>query len=159
MFSLLYTIIFLTVCINFDQEIMRLAETCGFISSTSRPYKFYIFFFALGLFVFAAMINEGLGDGWSNNINYVQNALAKMSSTCTGKNFETEGRIWDLGNAESFKDCIVIFYWVGVAFGCPYSMTQINVVDWIYSKWYLKLIRTVIACAISTLIMYAFNLM
>ena len=35
-FSLLYTMIFLTVCINFDDEIMALAETSGFIQQTSR---------------------------------------------------------------------------------------------------------------------------
>ena len=36
-------------------------------------------------------------------------------------------------------------------------MTQINVVDWIYSKWYLKLIRTVIACSISIGILTLFE--
>ena len=36
-------------------------------------------------------------------------------------------------------------------------MTQINVVDWIYSKWYHKLIRTVIACACSVGVLYVFE--
>lgn len=74
-FSLLYTTIFLTVCINFDQEIMWLAETSGFISQTSRTYKFNIFFVSITLFVIASTLNSGLGDAWTNNLNYVENAI------------------------------------------------------------------------------------
>lgn len=65
----------------------------------------------------------------------------------------------ELGNTESYKATVVLFYMVGVAFGAPYSMTQINVVDWIYTKWYLKLIRTAIAVGCSVLIFEAFWMM
>lgn len=68
-------------------------------------------------------------------------------------------RISELGNTESYKSTTVLFYMVGVAFGAPYSMTQINVVDWIYSKWYFKLIRTAIAVGLSVGIFEAFKRM
>ena len=74
-FSLLYTMIFLTVCINFDDEIMSLAETSGFISQTSRSQKFYIFFVAVIMYVFMVLINAGMGDAWQGDISFVENVI------------------------------------------------------------------------------------
>ena len=65
--------------------------------------------------------------------------------------------IRDLGNTESYKATSILFYWIGVAFGAPYSMTQINVVNWVYSKWYYKMIRVLIALPISVATIIAFQ--
>lgn len=49
----------------------------------------------------------------------------------------------------SSDTAVIMFFMTGVAFGCPYSMTQINVVDWINTVWYKKLIRTLLAFALN----------
>jgi len=50
--GLLYGLIYLVLCLNFDREIHRMCEKTGFIVQTSRKYKFYLFFLCIGLFVF-----------------------------------------------------------------------------------------------------------
>ena len=49
----------------------------------------------------------------------------------------------------SADTAVIMFFMTGVAFGCPYSMTQINVVDWINTIWYKKVIRTLLAIALN----------
>ena len=47
----LYGFMFLVFCMNFDTSIHSLCEKIGFQVETSRKYKFYLFFFCLGIMV------------------------------------------------------------------------------------------------------------
>ena len=47
-----------------------------------------------------------------------------------------------------------MFYLTGLAFGAPYSMTRINVVDWIKTVWWKKLIRVIIAMSFRIGLLY-----
>lgn len=49
--GMLYGLIYLALCMNFDTEIHKMCEKIGFIVKTSRKYKFYLFFLCLSLFV------------------------------------------------------------------------------------------------------------
>lgn len=73
--TLLYTIIFITGCVNFDKEIMSYCEKSGFLLRSSRRNKFYIFFASVLLYVIITTIASALGDAWTNNINWVNSAL------------------------------------------------------------------------------------
>lgn len=73
--SLLYTIIFITGCVNFDKEIMSYCEKSGFLLRSSRRNKFYIFFACVLLFVIITTTAEALGDAWTINIKWVNNAF------------------------------------------------------------------------------------
>ena len=42
-----------------------------------------------------------------------------------------------------------MFFLTAVTFGVSYSMTKINIVDWIHSKWYFRLIRATLATGIA----------
>lgn len=54
----------------------------------------------------------------------------------------------DFGGIATAETTVTMFFLTGVAFGAPFSMTRINVVDWIYTRWYKKVIRILLALSI-----------
>lgn len=62
---MLYGLIFLVLCMNFDTEIHRMCEKTGFIVQSSRKYKFYLFFLCIGLFVVALIYYNCELDQWT----------------------------------------------------------------------------------------------
>ena len=73
--SIIYSLMAINVATMFDKDLSRFAERAGFLLKPSRKYKFYVLFIYLALFIFAMMINAGMGDSWDNNFMYVQNAI------------------------------------------------------------------------------------
>ena len=73
--SYLYTIIYLAVCIEFDNEIMALCEKIGFIRKTSRSMKFYLLFVIICLFIFASVLVSGSDDVWVRKTNWMINII------------------------------------------------------------------------------------
>lgn len=74
MIGMLYGLIFLVLCMNFDTEIHRLCEKTGFIVQSSRKYKFYLFFLCIGLFVLALTYYNSELDYWTMPQSWVLNA-------------------------------------------------------------------------------------
>ena len=63
-----------------------------------------------------------------------------------------------LGRGETFNHSQVLFFLVGTVFGCSYSMTQINVIDWILkSPQWKKILRTIIGIGLAVGIYFLFN--
>ena len=46
-----------------------------------------------------------------------------------------------MGNQDTFKISSVLFYLIGAGFGTSYSMTQVDLLGWINTNPYLKLLR------------------
>ena len=63
--SILFSLTYLVLCLNFDNEILNLCEKIGFIVRSSRKYKFMLFFICLGLFVLALIIVNSQSQSWS----------------------------------------------------------------------------------------------
>lgn len=63
--GMLYGLIFLVLCLNFDREIHRMCEKTGFIVQSSRKYKFYLFFLCIGLFMVALVYYNCEADSWT----------------------------------------------------------------------------------------------
>ena len=63
--GMLYGLIFLVLCLNFDTEIHRMCEKTGFIVQSSRKYKFYLFFLCIGLFVVCLIYYNSELDYWT----------------------------------------------------------------------------------------------
>jgi hypothetical protein len=72
--GLLYGLIYLVLCLNFDTEIHRMCEKTGFIVQSSRKYKFYLFFLCIGLFVVALVYYNSELDYWTMPQSWVVNA-------------------------------------------------------------------------------------
>ena len=70
-----YSLIYLLICVSFDEDIMKFSEEGGFLLHTSRKLKFNILFYSLGLFVLASMIVGGMDDSWSNDRTWVKNVI------------------------------------------------------------------------------------
>lgn len=74
MVGMLYGVIYLALCMNFDTEIHRMCEKTGFIVQSSRKYKFYLFFLCIGLFVVALVYYNSELDYWTMPQSWVVNA-------------------------------------------------------------------------------------
>ena len=72
--GMLYGLIYLVLCLNFDKEIHRMCEKTGFIVQSSRKYKFYLFFLCIGLFVTCLVYYTCEVDAWSMPQTWVINA-------------------------------------------------------------------------------------
>ena len=64
--SVLFSLIYLLICINFDAEILSLFEKIGFIVRTSRKYKFQLLFFVICLFILGVMTVQAKQDSWED---------------------------------------------------------------------------------------------
>ena len=63
--GLLYGVIYLVLCLNFDREIHKMCEKTGFIVQSSRKYKFYLFFMSIGLFCVSLVYYNCELDAWT----------------------------------------------------------------------------------------------
>ena len=70
-----YALIYLGVCLIFDNEIMTMCEKLGFLKKTSRVLKFYLLFFVIGLYVTATIVFSGIDDVWIENQQWLINAI------------------------------------------------------------------------------------
>jgi hypothetical protein len=68
-------LIYLAICIIFDDEIMSMCSQIGFRVRPSRKYKFYLLFASIGLFVLAGMICSSLTDTWVANPDWLRNSI------------------------------------------------------------------------------------
>ena len=73
--SIMMSLIYLAICIIFDDEIMFTCEEMGFKKKASRKYKFYLLFASIGAFVLAAMICSGQTDTWVTNPDWLRNSI------------------------------------------------------------------------------------
>jgi hypothetical protein len=62
-----------------------------------------------------------------------------------------------MGNSYTFNQSSQLFYLVGMGFGVSYSMTKINVLDWINTSIYAKFSRLLMAISGFFLINYFFK--
>lgn len=92
-------------------------------------------------------------------IIYYFHILQRVNTNCPKFREKNNEYLANIGNFATFTDISILFFVVGTSFGVPFSMTKMNVKDWIYTKWYLRLIRTIIGAAISIGILMLFGLM
>ena len=84
--GMLYGLIYLVLCLNFDREIHRMCEKTGFIVQSSRKYKFYLFFLCIGLFMVALVYYNCETDSWTMPQTWVVYAT---DDTCANELFRT----------------------------------------------------------------------
>lgn len=97
------------------------------------------------------------GDAWINNLDYVSNAISSIRMRCANKFSHNNNGINMLGNEATVQSSSILLFLTSVTFGVSYSMTKIDIVDWIHTKWYLRLIRALLALGMSHGIQWAFE--
>ena len=55
-----------------------------------------------------------------------------------------------LGNVETYNEVSVLFFLVGLVFGTSYSMTTVDVANWIvHTPWYIRVMRGAVGVGIA----------
>jgi len=63
-----------------------------------------------------------------------------------------------IGLQETFEWSSILFYLVGMAFGCSYSLVEVNCIDWVKTSLLKRLMRATLGCVISAGLYFAFQL-
>ena len=63
-----------------------------------------------------------------------------------------------MGNQSTFNYSSILFFLIGIEFGASYSMTQINILDFIQTHLALRVLRALVGLAIALGIAYLFTL-
>lgn len=75
----LYTFLFLSVIITFDNDIMSICEQAAFIKKTSRAYKFKLLFIVIFLFIIVNIIMSNNDPLWVEEQSWMQNTIRVSS--------------------------------------------------------------------------------
>lgn len=73
MIGLIYGVIYLVMCLNFDREIHKMCMKTGFIVQSSRKYKFYLFFLCVALFLTSMVYYNCEYENWTMPQEWVVN--------------------------------------------------------------------------------------
>jgi hypothetical protein len=150
--SSLVTGVYLLIVITFDKEIMKLTEQIGFQKKLSRSYKFYLLFLVISLFILGTVLMSGMSDIWVRKQNWMFNVIDN-SNTCQKK---LKQSYILMGNSYTFNKSAQLWFLCGMGFGVSYSMTKINVLDWINSNIWIKACRMTMAVGIYFVIYFFF---
>jgi len=64
--SILYSIMYMILCVNIDSWIQNKCEQIGFIVRSSRKYKFLLLFLCIGMFFCGYVYFEGSSEKWAD---------------------------------------------------------------------------------------------
>ena len=73
MVSMLYSVTFFIIIVNFDAKILTMCEQIGFIVRSSRKYKFYLLFISIGLYVIGLILLDNNQTDWSDQQIWIIN--------------------------------------------------------------------------------------
>ena len=146
--GLIYGILYTILCIDMDREIHSLSEKAGFIVKDSRKYKFYIFFFCLGVFVVDVIFFNSIIVEWTLPQSWVINA---RNDCGLEHNFK-----FRLGADYTFMDSAVIFGIVGMVFGASWATSTLDFLLWFQTSFFKRVTRAVIGVGIAVAIYYGF---
>jgi hypothetical protein len=149
--GMLYGIIYLVLCLNFDREIHRLCEKTGFLVQASRKYKFYLFFLCIALFILAMVYYNCEIDSWTLPQTWV---IYAADETCKKTLLESSNN--RLGLDQTFFYTAIVFFITGMGFGTSYSLVHVDCIEWVHTDRVRKLIRGVLGCAIAFGVYFSF---
>lgn len=150
--GMLYGLIYLVLCLNFDREIHRMCEKTGFIVQSSRKYKFYLFFLCIGLFMVALVYYNCEADSWTMPQTWVVYAT---DDTCSEELLASSNN--RLGLDQTFFYSSILFFITGMGFGTSYSLVHVDCLDWVHTEFLYRIIRGFLGCGVSAGIFIAFQ--
>jgi hypothetical protein len=150
--GLLYGLIYLVLCLNFDREIHKLCEKTGFIVQSSRKYKFYLFFLCIGLFLFSLIYYNCEYESWTMPQTWVVNV---GNPRCVAELLNSSNN--RLGLDQTYFNTAILFYIIGMGFGTSYSLVHVDCLDWVRTSFPLRLVRALLGCAVSGGVYLAFQ--
>jgi hypothetical protein len=148
--GLLYGLIYLVLCLNFDREIHKMCEKTGFIVQSSRKYKFYLFFLCIGLFIVTLVYYNCEIDNWTMPQTWVVN----VSDPCKEDLLKSSNN--RLGLDQTFFFTSILFFITGMGFGTSYSLVHVDCIQWVHTSAVKRVLRSILGCGIVTGIYFAY---
>ena len=146
--------IYLVGCITFDEEIHKYCEKTGFVIRTSRARKFYLFFFVLFLITVETCLYMTQQNTWNMPQDWIVNAYYH-SPNC--KPFFASTSNYNLGLSASYLSSGGLYVLIGAIFGQTYTLEYVKPLLWIYTPFWKKLLRTIIAIIPILALLYVSN--
>ena len=134
--------IYLVGCMTFDEEIHKYCEKTGFVIRTSRSRKFYLFFFVLFLITLETILYMTQQNSWSMPQDWIVNAYYH-SPHC--KTYFATQTNYNLGLQSTYTTSGGLYVLIGAIFGQTYTLEYVKPLLWIYTPFWKKLLRTIIA--------------
>jgi len=141
--GMIYGLMYLVLCLNFDREIHKMCEKAGFIVQSSRKYKFYLFFLCIGLFATILVFYNCEVDNWTMPQEWVVNVADKK---CVEVLLSTSNN--RLGLDQTFFFTAILFYIIGMGFGTSYSLLYVDCLDWVHTSLSKRIARGLLGCII-----------
>ena len=133
-------LIYLVLCLTFDDEIHRYCEKVGFVVRSSRSRKFQVFFFSLACFIFIIAYFAAETDR-TMPIYWIVNAVIGEEA-CQS---ETENRASNnLGMNSTFNLSSILFMLIGANFGQSLTLNFVKPLHWAHTQLWKRLLRSVI---------------
>jgi len=155
MISILYSFVFLLLTITFDAEILNKCEQIGFIVRSSRKYKFYLLLFCMGMYLVGLVLLQGDQNSWAEQQVWIIN-ISNNLEHCKEKMFETGAT--RIGMDVTFEQSSILFYLVGMGFGCSYSLVDVDCIDWVKTSLGKRILRALIGCGLACGIYLVFDM-
>jgi len=118
----------------------------------------------MGLFIIGVVVLEANMDSWADQQLWIINATANSYDDKDGKPgpckeyLERRG-VANLGVQETFVGSCILFYTVGMGFGCSSSLSvaEFDCIRWVKTSLKKRLIRATIGALIATGMYFAFE--
>lgn len=147
--------VYLVLCLTFDDEIHRYCEKTGFIVKSSRSRKFHVFFFSLACFILVVAYFSAL-QGWTMPLDWIVNA--NMHEEICLTQFENRANN-NLGMNATFNDSAILFVMIGANFGQSFTLNFVKPLHWSHSQLWKRLLRSIVGTALAVGVFKASDLL
>mmetsp|Transcript_36910 Transcript_36910/g.56518 ORF Transcript_36910/g.56518 Transcript_36910/m.56518 type:complete len:211 (-) Transcript_36910:30-662(-) len=146
---------FFVITVTFDSEILNKCEQIGFIVRSSRKYKFYLLFFGIFLYLIGLVVLQSNDDEWADQTIWIININRNLNH-CKDEMYATGAT--RIGMQKTFEESSILFFMIGMGFGCSYSLVTVDCIDWVKTALWKRLLRAAIGCTIAVGIFWLTNL-
>lgn len=154
MLSAAFSLVYLTVSLNYDKEIMRLCERLGFNITKSKKLKITILFYGFLIMIITQIIGDGADETWSEKVVWIINTSAKEGN-CSALIDNRKAGFVGLENTRNQEGNM--FYVYGLAFGMPFSLEYVDFIEFVLTPIWKKCIRGLLAFGLSLCILAIFQ--
>lgn len=105
------------------------------------------------MYVFVSLYFFACGFNWSMPQNWVMNSV--QSETQCLNDFPANSA-FRIGLDQTYNLSSSLFFVIGIVFGQSYAMNYVKPLQWVYTSWPKKLLRTILGATAAVAIYYAF---
>lgn len=101
---------------------------------------------SIGLYLIGMILQMSTQDAWAEQQLWIININGNLSK-CKQAMFDVGAT--RIGMQKTFEESSVLFYLVGMSFGCSFSLVEVDCIDWVKTSLKKRLVRAVIGTGIA----------